>query len=90
MMDAFFFEVTDTFGGEANYCWVHQYIVHASSFAAAIRKVNAVEGYFKLDRIADFGDEVHWRPRGCCVVIMGSEMDEQALAMMKGNCKELT
>ena len=29
-------EITDTFGGEANYCWVHRYIVRASSERGAV------------------------------------------------------
>lgn len=37
-------EVTDTYGGEANYCWVRRYIVAASSPLGAIRKVSRAEG----------------------------------------------
>ena len=35
----YFVELTDTFGGEANYCWAKRYKVAASSFNGAIRKV---------------------------------------------------
>lgn len=31
MKNTYFVEVTDTFGGEANYCWVRRYKVSASS-----------------------------------------------------------
>ena len=30
-------EFTDTFGGEANYCWVKRYLVKAKSQSGAIR-----------------------------------------------------
>lgn len=30
-------EVTDTFGGEANYCWVKRFQVKAKSFLGAVR-----------------------------------------------------
>ena len=36
----YFVELTDTFGGEANYSWVNRYKVVASSFNGAIRKVS--------------------------------------------------
>ena len=89
-MNRYWFEVTDTFGGEANYCWVHRYIVHATSMTQAVRKVNKIEGYTKLDKTFESGwDETHWVPRKCCVIIMGSEMDDQAYDSMRGNAKEI-
>jgi len=41
----FYIEMTDTFSGEANYCWVNRFIVTASSFTGAIRKVTRETGY---------------------------------------------
>ena len=35
----YFIEMTDTFGGEANYCWVNRFIVSASSPRGAMRRV---------------------------------------------------
>jgi len=37
---SFFVEITDTFGGEANYSWVKRFIVRASTFRGAISKVS--------------------------------------------------
>lgn len=89
-MNKYWFEVTDTFGGEANYCWVRHYIVNAENMTQAVRKVNKQEGYKKLDKVLDCGeDDTHWVPRGCCIKIMGSYMDDQAYDCMKGNAKEL-
>ena len=30
MKNHYYIEMTDTFGGEANYCWVNRFIVRAS------------------------------------------------------------
>ena len=40
----FEYEVTDTFGGEANYCWVRRGTVRARSLRGAIRAIKAREG----------------------------------------------
>ena len=45
MKNQFFVEMTDTFGGEANYSWVNRFIVSASSELGAIRKVTRRTGY---------------------------------------------
>ena len=37
-------ELTDTFGGEANYGWVRRYTIEASSMLGAIRKLSRIEG----------------------------------------------
>lgn len=41
----FYIEVTDTFGGELNYCWIRRYAVKASSERGAMRVVGNHEGY---------------------------------------------
>ena len=43
-MPKFFAEMTDTFGGEANYCWVNRFIVSASTPGGAMRRVCARTG----------------------------------------------
>lgn len=35
-MSKFTIDVTDTFGGEANYSWVRRFTFHASSFRGAV------------------------------------------------------
>ena len=44
MKNHYFVEMTDTYGGEANYCWVNRFIVSASSPRGAMRKVRARTG----------------------------------------------
>lgn len=45
MKQQFFVEMTDTYGGEANYSWVNRFLVTASSELGAIRKVTRRTGY---------------------------------------------
>jgi len=44
MTSIYFVEVTDTFGGEANYCWARRYRVNAASQRGAISKISRHEG----------------------------------------------
>ena len=39
MKHTYFIEMTDTFGGEANYCWVNRFLVSASTPRGAMRRV---------------------------------------------------
>lgn len=41
----YFVEMTDTYGGEANYCWVNRFIVSAASERGAIGMVTRKTGY---------------------------------------------
>ena len=45
MKNQFLVEMTDTYGGEANYSWVNRFIVSASSELGAIGKVTRRTGY---------------------------------------------
>jgi hypothetical protein len=76
MKTRYHFEVTDTYGGESNYCWVRRYIVWAQSFTGAVRKVNKVEGFSRLRKVMDCGDFVRWDVEGACICIMGNWMDD--------------
>jgi hypothetical protein len=48
----FFIEVTDTFGGEANYSWVTRHIIRASTERGAVNKFSRLSG-------------MEWRGAGC-------------------------
>lgn len=43
-MNTFYFEVTDTFGNEANYCWVKRLKITAKSLHGALCKLSAYMG----------------------------------------------
>lgn len=75
MNSIYYFEVTDTFGGEANYCWVRRYNVSASSMRGAIGMVNKEEGFGRLKKVMS-GELHRWDVVGACICIFGAESDE--------------
>lgn len=44
MTSIYFAELTDTFGGEANYSWVTRFKVHSTSPLGAIQKISRETG----------------------------------------------
>jgi hypothetical protein len=84
-------EVTDTFGGEANYCWVRRYTIDdvpaakpgddarqdaKRTRAFLIRKAKSLAGYTGIrGATSDYGDVIEWRPRGICHVMFITWMD---------------
>ena len=62
MKNHYFIEMTDTFGGEANYCWVNRFIVSASSERGAMRKVAKKTGF----AVRNVGRD-RWDAVGACV-----------------------
>lgn len=69
-MKTYRIEVTDTFGGDANYCWIRRHTIQAKSDLAAVRKAKAVEGWsgVRCER-EDYNDQIILRPRGICQVM---------------------
>lgn len=65
---------TDTFGGEPNFCWKNEAIVDAETLHGALRLARKEFGLtgVKGDIVANFGDEIHWKPRGTCQILMVS------------------
>jgi len=66
-------EVTDTFGGEANYCWVNRYEITTAggiSNLALVRRIKSVTGYSGIrGQTYVSGDFVEIRFPDRCVVI---------------------
>lgn len=58
----FYFEFTDTFAGEANYCWVKRYAVKAKSVHGALCILSRHTGY-NLKK--DYNGK--WNAKGNCV-----------------------
>lgn len=44
MQKFFYIEITDTYGGEANYSWVTRHIIKASSILGAVKKLSMRSG----------------------------------------------
>ena len=69
-------EHTDTFGGEANYCWVNRYEIaphgktHRGERLSLVRQAKALCGLSGVRaETHDYGDMIEIRPRGLCQVI---------------------
>lgn len=75
---AFDVEVTDTFGGEANYSWVRRGVIRIpaslpyASKAYRLAKVKAAKAFAgwtgQRCEVADHGDMLDIRPRNACMV----------------------
>ena len=65
-------ELTDTFGGEANYSWVRRQTVSLPEGASRRSIVRAAKSALGISGIrcetTDYGDMVELRPRGSCTV----------------------
>jgi hypothetical protein len=73
-LNTYFVEVTDTFDGEANYCWVNRFKVRASTRRGAVIKVSRECGYQnRIIKVAEFGDESWHDVRGACIRIFASD-----------------
>lgn len=77
-MGAYRVEVTDTFAGEPNYCWVRRYVVpgsnesdRAKQIAANKRAIKRAAGLSGAPGSWDwYGDGGAFYLRGACVVIL--------------------
>lgn len=80
MKNHYFVEMTDTFGGDANYCWVNRFIVSASSPRGAMRRVTARTG----DKVRDVGCD-RWDAVGACVCYFIEWIDDARIDELKIN-----
>lgn len=70
-------EYTDTFAGQANYCWVDRAEFDADTLHKALRRARSEFGLTGVrgDITGEFGDEIWWTPRGSCTVLIVSWID---------------
>ena len=70
-------EYTDTFGGEANYCWVKRGKLRAKNWLGAVRMAKRAAGLSGVrGRTTRYGDMVEFRPYGACTVLFVNWNDE--------------
>lgn len=74
----FFVEVTDTYAGDANYCWVHRFKVHATTFRGAIRKVSREMGLPSARKTWDYMDMVRYDFKGAAICAFVTDYEDQA------------
>lgn len=75
-MQTFFVEITDTFGGEANYSWVTRHKVKASTVRGAICKLARDSG-LHWRRESDYGDCVRYDSASGATCAFVSDWDDE-------------
>ena len=73
-------EVTDTFGGEANYCWVRRYTFKPAkdSRLAIVRGAKALAGWSGVRcSVEYYGDSWTLRPSGMCQIMFINWEDDR-------------
>jgi hypothetical protein len=75
--EIFFVEVTDTFGGDANYNWVHRYLVKAATIRGAVSVVSKHEGFAGSLKIeGNYGDMTRHNVSGAAICVFTQYADE--------------
>jgi len=80
MKHTYFIEMTDTFGGEANYCWVNRFLVSVSSPRGAMRRVCTRTG----DSVRSVGGD-RWDSTRGCVCYFVEWVDAAEVQTLKDN-----
>jgi hypothetical protein len=78
-MDKYHIEITDTFGGEANYSWKKDFIVSAKSPRGAITKLAKSQGS-GWRKHWDSGDTVRYNLAGACICAFVAYLPESAVS----------
>lgn len=52
----FYVELTDVYGGEANYSWVTRHVIRGRTMRGAIQRFSRMSG-LNWHRVADYGDQ---------------------------------
>lgn len=72
-MNSYSVEYTDTFGGEANYCWVKRAVItvcDTAPRAVIMRNAKAAVGITGLrGETMEYGDTIEFKPYGMCTVM---------------------
>ena len=80
MKNRYYIEMTDTYGGEANYCWVNRFIVSASTPRGAMRRVCTRTG----DRVRNVGCD-RWDSRTACICYFVEWIDDARIVELQDN-----
>ena len=73
----FFVELTDTYGGEANYSWAKRLKVTATSMRGAVQKVSRETG-INWRCAGDFGDQKRYDSKSGCTCFFIESFDDDA------------
>ena len=71
-------EVTDTYGGEVNYCWVRRFTVQAKSFRGAIKALaHQYGGRWRFDYST--GDMARYNQQGAAICAFVEYADNEGV-----------
>lgn len=71
------YEFTDTFGGEANYCWVKRGTIEADSDLSAVRKAKAAVGITDWPCKRDhYGDQIVLKLYRSCTILFVTHKED--------------
>ena len=75
-MNIYKIEITDTFGGEANYSWVTRHEIKAKSMLGAVQKLSRLSG-LNWRKVGDYGDMCRYDSKSgaTCAFIEFSEVE---------------
>ena len=73
--NVYFAEITDTFGGDANYSWVTRHKIHANTIRGAVNKLSKDSGMaWRIN--SDFGDMMRYDSKSGATCFFISLFDE--------------
>lgn len=79
-VETFEVELTDTFGGEANYSWVRRETITVPKGASQALVMRRAKRSMDMQGVKGsteaFGDEYHFKPFGVCVVMFVTSNDQ--------------
>lgn len=76
MKNDYYFEITDTFNGEANYCWVNHLKITAKSLHGALIKLSKHTGFnFRLYDNFCFHKRYNAKNETVCAFLIGIDDD---------------
>lgn len=70
----FYIEVTDTFGGEANYSWVTRHIIRANTMQGAVNRFSRLSG-MKWHCVGDYSDSKRYDSKSGATCYFIEEFD---------------
>lgn len=73
----FFAEITDTFGGEANYSWVTRHKIQATTVRGAVNKLSHDSG-MAWHCVGDYGDSARYDSKSGATCFFIELWDEQS------------
>lgn len=74
-MPLFYIEVTDTFGGDANYSWVTRHVIRAKTLKGAVQRFSRLSG-MSWHCVDDYGDSKRYDSASGATCYFIEEYDE--------------